>query len=120
MRHEPKLYTPTGPVTGKEGTYTIAFLGCSCGWNSDGESYKKEGDWSDHLAAPQPDRTQVVREHNGPLGCNVPPHTFKQDYCAACNSNADDSAPPPTFEEPLRGEGLSGEGNKPNHPRDGE
>lgn len=49
MTHEPKMYMKAGPITMVEGAATIASLGCTCGWNSNGESWKKEGDWAAHL-----------------------------------------------------------------------
>lgn len=49
--HEPRLYAPEGPVTEQEGKYTCAFVGCTCGWNSDGKAYLKEGDWHAHVVA---------------------------------------------------------------------
>jgi len=46
--HEPQLYAVHGPTISADerGNYTVAHLGCSCGWNSDG---KAEGKFSDHL-----------------------------------------------------------------------
>jgi hypothetical protein len=47
--HEPKLYCKEGPITAYQNRFTVASIGCTCGWNSDGESYQKEGDWVAHL-----------------------------------------------------------------------
>src|ERR1700730_11657084 len=38
VKHNPQMYATGGPVSGVNGTYTIAFLGCSCGWTIDGKA----------------------------------------------------------------------------------
>jgi hypothetical protein len=47
-QHEPEWYCAAGPISGVNNTYTIAFYGCTCGWNSDGEAAKKET-WGSHI-----------------------------------------------------------------------
>jgi hypothetical protein len=48
--HEPQLYANERGAEWIPGTsnYTVAFLGCSCGWNSDGKAGARQK-WSEHM-----------------------------------------------------------------------
>lgn len=64
MEHEPKLYCSEGPITSRDGKFTVAFLGCTCGWNSDGKAAEKES-WSAHIVDSRLWRiSQAVKLHN--------------------------------------------------------
>jgi hypothetical protein len=59
-QHELQFYSVNGPIAEKDGTFTVASIGCSCGWNNDGEAIKTQS-FAEHILAAATPAEQSLR-----------------------------------------------------------